>query len=230
MILSPITHTCLRCERFRSAAATHEGALRQRNEDNYVNRPDLGLWAVADGAGGHQAGDVAARIATDMLEAIPPGLDAAELLVEVRDRIARAHEELWMEAMRRGPQSMLATTIVVLLASEDYFACLWAGDSRAYLMRDRQLRQLTHDHSLVQELFDTGAISAEEAERHPSANILTQAIGGEYLEPDKVTDRLLSGDRFLLCSDGLHKTLPEPVLAELLREAGDDAAEQLDQR
>jgi protein phosphatase/serine/threonine-protein phosphatase Stp1 len=227
MIRAPIEHNAFSVWRFRSSAATHPGAIRARNEDNYVSRPDLGLWAVADGAGGHDVGDVASCIVTDALNAIPTGFGAAELLAEVRRRIARAHDALWMEAARRGPYAMLVSTIVVLLAREDYYACLWAGDSRAYLLRDGRFRQLTRDHSLVQELFDHGAISAAEFDHHPAANVITRAVGAEELELDKVTDRLHPGDRFLLCSDGLFKTLPESELVETLAADEGASAERL---
>jgi serine/threonine protein phosphatase Stp1 len=213
--------------RFRSSAASHPGAVRAHNEDSFVNRPDLGLWAVADGAGGHQAGDVASQIIADALNAVPAGFGAAELLAEVRHRLAGAHNALRLEATRRGGHAMLVSTIVVLLARDDYYACLWAGDSRAYLLRGGRLRQLTRDHSLVQELFDAGTISAAEALHHPSANIITHAIGADTLELDKVTDRLLPGDRFLLCSDGLFKTLPEPELARIMGAEDDPPAEHL---
>jgi len=213
--------------RFRSSAATHAGAVRTQNEDSYVDRPDLGLWAVADGAGGHEAGDVAARIITDTLRAIPTGLAAADLLAEVRLRLAAAHNALAAEAARRGGDAILASTVVVLLVCEGHFACLWAGDSRAYLLRDGQFRQLTRDHSVVQELFDTGAISAAETQHHPAANVITRAVGAETLELDKFIDRLAPGDRFLLCSDGLFKTLPEDELADMLSVPQDDVADRL---
>ena len=210
--------------RFRSSAASHEGAVRTKNEDSYVNRPDLGLWAVADGAGGHQAGDLASRIITDALSAVPRDLGAPQILAEVRLRVQSAHERLLEEAGRRGPEAMLVSTLVVLLARGGHFACLWAGDSRAYLLRDRTLSQVTHDHSLVQELVDAGAIRSEDAFGHPNANIITRAVGirDAILVLDKVTDYLRPGDRFLLCSDGLSKTLAEGELAVLL--AADDAA------
>jgi serine/threonine-protein phosphatase Stp1 len=227
MINAPIEHGELSAGRFRSSAATHAGTVRPRNEDNYVNRPDLGLWAVADGAGGHQAGDVASRIVTDALRTVPAGLDAAQLLAEIRHRIAQAHGALWAEAARWGRNAMCVSTIVVLLARNDYYACLWAGDSRAYLLRGGRFRQLTRDHSLVQKLFDSGEISAAEALHHPSANIITRAVGAENLELDKVTDRLFPGDRFLLCSDGLFKALPEPGFAAILATDHGDTAERL---
>jgi serine/threonine protein phosphatase Stp1 len=227
MMYAPIERGTVSAWRFRSSAATHPGAVRTHNEDSYVNRPDLGLWAVADGAGGHQAGDVASRIITDTLQAIPPGLGAPQLLAEVRRHLAQAHDALRLEAARRGRHAMLVSTIVVLLARDDYYACLWAGDSRTYLLRGGRFRQLTRDHSLVQELFDAGAISAAEALHHPAANIITHGIGADQLELDKVTDRLRPGDRFLLCSDGLFKTLPETELAELLATDADTSADRL---
>ncbi len=227
MTLAPVVGDVVSAGRFRSSAATHEGAVRSRNEDNYVNRPDLGLWAVTDGAGGHQAGDVAARIVVDSLKALPKGLGAAEKLAEVRLRVDHADGLLRAEAARRGGDAVLASTVVVLLAHDDYFACLWAGDSRAYHLRAGQFVQVTHDHSLVQELVDAGTISAAEAQTHPCANIITRAVGAgdEALVLDKVTGRLQSGDRFLLCSDGLFKTLPNRDLAGLLA-ADSDAAER----
>lgn len=208
--------------RFRSCAATHVGTVRTRNEDSFVNRPDLGIWAVADGAGGHQAGDVAALLVTEALAEVPCGLGAAELLAEVCLRLATAHDNIRAEAWRRGPHTVIATTIVVLLAHRSHFVCLWAGDSRAYLLRGGRLSQLTHDHSLVQELVDSGAISAEEAINHPRANIITRAVGADSaaLALDKAADWLRPGDRFLLCSDGLSKVLREHEVAELL--AGED--------
>jgi len=212
---------------FRSSAATHAGTVRTQNEDSHVDRPDLGLWAIADGAGGHEAGGLAARSITDTLRAIPTGLAAADLLAEVRLRLAETHNALAAEAARRGGDAILASTVVVLLVCEGHFACLWAGDSRAYLLRDRHLRQLTRDHSVVQELFDTGAISAAETHHHPAAHVITRAVGAETLELDKFTDRLAPGDRFLLCSDGLFKALPEDELADMLSADRHDAADRL---
>jgi serine/threonine protein phosphatase PrpC len=227
MMHPSLEHSALSAWRFRSSATTHPGAVRGHNEDSYVNRPDLGLWAVADGAGGHQAGDVASRIVADALNAVSTGFGPAELLVEVRHRLARAHNALRIEAARRGPGAMIASTIVVLLLRDDYYACLWAGDSRAYMLRGGGFRQLTRDHSFVQKLFDAGEISAVDALHHPAAHIITRAIGAENLELDKVTDRLYPGDRFLLCSDGLFKALPERELAELLAADRDEPAESL---
>jgi protein phosphatase/serine/threonine-protein phosphatase Stp1 len=204
--------------RFRSWAVTHPGAKRTHNEDAYVDRPDLGLWAVAAGAGGHAAGEVASGMIAEALESIPPELSASELLAQVRLAIEQTHAALREEAARRGPDVMVASTVVVMLARGDHFACLWAGDSRAYLLREGMLRQITRDHSLVQELLEAGAIGPDDVMNHPRGNVITRAVGAEVeaFALDKVSDRLVPGDRFLLCSDGLCKTLPEDEMANLL--------------
>ena len=205
-----------------STASTHPGAVRPRNEDNLVDRPDLGLWAVADGAGGHGAGDVASTAIAQALGSIPPGLSAAEMLAQVRLRLIAVDRDLKRRAEERGTGGLIASTIVVLLVRGGHFAALWAGDSRIYLLRGGMLHRLTHDHSLVQELVDAGAIAAADAETHPQANVITRAVGAEgELVLDKVADRIQPGDRFMLCSDGVFKELAEPEIARMLAEGAD---------
>ena len=216
-------------EQFRAWAVTHPGTVRDHNEDIYVNRPDLGLWAVADGAGGHDACEVASGLIATALDSIPPELTAEETLTQVRMRMAATHAALRERAARQG-HGVIASTVVVLIARHGHFACLWAGDSRAYLLRDGALARVTRDHSLVQELVDCGEITDAEAENHPRANVITRAVGSEadMVELDKVTDRLVGGDRFLLCSDGLSKELSDAEMREILRADGPElAAERL---
>ncbi|HET6610194.1 MAG TPA: protein phosphatase 2C domain-containing protein [Rhodopila sp.] len=210
--------------RFVSWASTHVGTVRKHNEDSLVDRSDLGLWAVADGAGGHSRGDVASRMAAQALEGIPPNLSASDVLAEIRQRMQETNAALRASV---APPQISATTVVVLIARGDHYACLWAGDSRAYLLRNGTMAQVTRDHSLVQEMVEAGAIRAEDAESHPNANVITRAVGsGDELDLDKITDRLLPGDRFLLCSDGLCKTLPDSLTAELLA-SSEDPSEKL---
>ncbi|MSP00691.1 MAG: serine/threonine-protein phosphatase [Acetobacteraceae bacterium] len=205
-------------DRILSWHATHPGTKRKYNEDTWVDRPDIGIWAVADGAGGHQAGEVASGMIAEALDSLPTELSAAELLGAVRARIAETHQWLRDEAERRGNNTMIASTVVAFLARGEHFACLWAGDSRAYMLRDGEMRQITKDHSLVQELVDNGTIKAEDAENHPHANVITRAIGADIdLVLDKVSGRLQQGDKFLLCSDGLCKTVPFLQMAEILQ-------------
>ena len=210
-------------ERFASWAATHVGTVRKHNEDSLVDRSDLSLWAVADGAGGHSRGDVASQSVKAALESLTGDMTPGEVLAEVRQRMADVNATLRASVQ---PPEICATTVVVLIARGEHYACLWAGDSRAYLLRDGVMTQVTRDHSLVQEMVEAGALRAEDAESHPNANVITRAVGsGDELDLDKVTDRLVPGDRFLLCSDGLCKTIPDSLTAKLL--ASNDPAENL---
>ena len=217
-------------QQFRAHAVTHPGTRRGHNEDIFVDRPDLGLWAVADGAGGHQAGEIASEMIATTLRTIPGALTAEEMLAQVRLRIAATHAALRECAARKGEGAIVASTVVVLIVRHGHFVCLWAGDSRAYLLRDSVLRRITRDHSLVQELVDAGDLDERDAEGHPRANVITRAVGDstETVELDKVTDRLMDGDRFLLCTDGLSKVLDDEKLAAILRANGpESAAEKL---
>ncbi|MDE1882349.1 MAG: serine/threonine-protein phosphatase [Rhodospirillales bacterium] len=202
----------------RSWALTDVGAVRKHNEDNMLARPDIGLWVVADGAGGHDSGEVASGMIVEALSRLPATLGAGELLSGIRLTVSGVHAALREEAAKRGGNSMIASTFVGLMIRDKHFACLWAGDSRAYLLRQGQLQQITRDHSLVQELVDAGTLRPEDAERHPHANVITRAVGAddETLELDKVIGQIQPGDRFLLCSDGLSKTLSEQEIQGLL--------------
>jgi serine/threonine-protein phosphatase Stp1 len=204
--------------RNKSWAMTNAGAVRKHNEDNMLSRPDIGFWAVADGAGGHDSGEVASGMIVAELDRLPAQLTASELLSEVRLTINRVHAALREEAARRGGNAMIASTFVSLILRDRHFACLWAGDSRAYLLRGGVLQQISRDHSLVQELVDSGNLAAEEAEHHPHANVITRAVGSDsdVLDLDKVIGQAEPGDRFLLCSDGLSKTLSQAEIASLL--------------
>jgi protein phosphatase/serine/threonine-protein phosphatase Stp1 len=202
----------------RSWALSDPGAVRKHNEDSMLSRPDLGLWVVADGAGGHQSGEVASGMIVEALDRLPRDLSGPQVLSEVRLTLSRVHRALREEARARGGEAMIASTFVALILRDQHFACLWAGDSRAYLLRAGALAQLSRDHSLVQELVDAGNLLAEDAESHPHANIITRAVGAdsETLELDKVIGLAEPGDRFLLCSYGLRKTLSHAEIASLL--------------
>jgi serine/threonine-protein phosphatase Stp1 len=213
-------------EQFRARAVTHPGTVRGHNEDMFVDRPEIGLWAVADGAGGHQAGEVAADMIAATLRAIPEALGAEETVLQVRQRMTETHLALQKRAARQGDGAIIASTVVVLVVRQGKFGCLWAGDSRGYLLRNGSFRQITRDHSLVQELVDAGHLNAEEAEHHPRANVITRAVGasGETLDLDMVTGTIMDGDRFLLCTDGLSKAVDDTALADILRAHPPDPA------
>ncbi|MBV8399453.1 MAG: serine/threonine-protein phosphatase [Acetobacteraceae bacterium] len=214
-------------EQFRAHGLTHPGTARDRNEDAFVSRPDIGLWAVADGAGGHDAGDVASAMVATSLGAIPGTLSAEETLAAVRQAVAETDAALREHAAQKDEGSVVASTVVVLIVRQQHFACLWAGDSRAYLLRDGVLQRVTRDHSLVQELIDVGAIDESGAEHHPRANVITRAVGGgppDAFELEKTTGQLAVGDRFLLCTDGLSKVLDDAALEEVLRNESPEEA------
>jgi protein phosphatase len=200
-----------------SASRSHVGMVRTINEDACLAMPERGLWAVADGMGGHEAGDIASQMVVEALQQIAPPSDWPGFLEAVRESLRDVNQRLRDESAQRYQHRTIGTTVVVLIAYETQCACLWVGDSRIYRLRDGQLQQLTRDHSHVQELVDQGLIAPENAHRHPLANVITRAVGSaNELEIDEVVHPLQTGDLFLLCSDGLNKTVTDEEIARLL--------------
>lgn len=206
---------------FRWWAETHPGTRRTHNEDCYVARPEIGLWAVADGAGGHAHGEMASRMICDRLGRITAA-SAGVLLAELRNALQEVHAALRQTAQGLAPGAMIASTVVALLASDRRYTVVWAGDSRLYLIRGGKMSQVTRDHSLVQVLVESGTVRAEEAERHPQANVITRAVGADVdqLELDSTAGPIRPADRFLLCSDGLSKSLDIPEIQRIACETG----------
>jgi len=205
-----------------SGARTDVGRVREVNEDACLDVPELGLWAVADGMGGHHAGDLASGTVVDLLAAIDPPPDLSAFVEEVAASLRDANARLRAEAARRG-QATIGTTAAVLCAFGGRCACAWVGDSRVYRMRGEVVERITRDHSVVEEYVASG-MSREEAESGPWRNYVTRAVGAhDELEVDTVMHDLKDGDVFLLCSDGLYKEVEEKELGELL--ARGDAAE-----
>ncbi len=200
-----------------SAGSSHVGRIREQNQDAYLDRSDLGLWVVADGMGGHDHGAYASKLIVSALETMSPPSGAPEFLLEVRSRLLDVNRRLVAEASAGGPNMTIASTVVALLVYRGHYACVWAGDSRLYLLRDDSFEQISRDHSEVQELVDNGILSAEDAARHPASNIVTRAIGAvEDLDLEVRQDRLRPGDRFLLCSDGVTRMLSEEEIREMV--------------
>src|SRR5204863_9054312 len=162
---------------FVSYGLTHVGLVRQRNEDAFLDRPELGLWVVADGMGGHEAGDYASARIVGALADMRPYADLEEYTDEVRRKLAHVDVHLRARAKALGPGTIIASTVVCLLTYRDEFAALWAGDSRLYQLREGELHQLSIDHSRVQELIAAGLLRPQDAAGHPEAHIVTQAIG-----------------------------------------------------
>lgn len=206
-------------ERARYSARSHVGLQRPVNEDAILSLPEVSLWLVADGMGGHEAGDYASRLICDVVATLEGNGAPGDRLRQLRDLIVRAHETIRDEGARRGGVT-IGATVVTLMMAQDHFVCLWAGDSRLYRLRDGAIEMLTHDHSLVAGLVAAGQMDWDEAERHPQSNAITRAVGvGDELDLDKVNGPLQQGDRFLLCSDGLSKYATFAMLEKVLREA-----------
>jgi len=191
----------------RSAAKSHAGR-RSLNEDAFLERVDLGLWAVADGMGGHRAGDVASRRVVHALDLGGPAPTPRAIMARIEAQLDSANADLVAEARAHGADAVVASTVAGLLVADSRFACFWAGDSRVYMVRDDAIVQLTRDDSHVQDLVDRGDVSADEAEHHPLAHVVTKAVGADaQFDPHVRHGRLTDGDRFILCTDGLSRVL-----------------------
>jgi len=214
----------------RAGAATDVGRVREINEDRYLQRDDLGLFAVADGVGGHQAGEIASQtsvetIETSFVEPTTEGLVTA---------IQQANDAVWhlaqSAAEKRGMGTTLTAVALVNEDGEEHLAVANVGDSRVYLFQQGELSQLTEDHSLVEELVREGQITREEARVHPQRSIITRALG---MDPNVTVDQLqlipYEGDRLLLCSDGLTNEVTDESIESTLRRIGDpqEAAQEL---
>jgi len=202
---------------WRSHARTDVGRIRKVNEDACLDHGEQGLWVVADGMGGHAAGDVASQLITKMLaELVHPG-SMAEFVDQVEQQLLEVNARLLEISVRELDNQTIGSTVVCLLVHEDHCAVLWAGDSRAYRLRDGQLTMLIQEHTQAEELVEQGLIAPEDAESHPTFNILTRAVGAQnplYIDVDIF--EVKKGDRFLLCSDGLNKAVTDPEITEVL--------------
>lgn len=225
--MGPVDATATSSLRWVSASRSHVGRVRKVNEDALLEYPQIGLWAVADGVGGASAGDWASAFTVQTLGGIARPVTMSSFLAEVYDQLGAINSALRQQA-EAGHHQAIATTIVALLFFEQHFACAWAGDSRLYLRRGGHFRQVNRDHSEVQELVDQGILRATEARHHPRGNVVTRAVGAfEKLELEMVQDVLSEDDVFLLCSDGLTKTVEDDEMAALLNQPVDQAVEAL---
>lgn len=197
---------------WRSASVTALGNVRTHNEDAVLELPGAGLWAVADGMGGHKAGDVASRMIVEALCGVTRRERPSELLDDVEDRLCAVNDRLFRESLA-GEGGMCGSTVAVLLAFGGYSLSVWAGDSRIYRLRAGVLSCITRDHSEAQAMMDEGVLDAAAASRYGSQNVITRAVGGaQDLYLDVELRELQHRDRYLLCSDGLYKEVPEEKL------------------
>lgn len=203
-----------------SAHVSDKGKVRSINEDACLDRADLGIWVVADGMGGHAAGDLASEMIVNELKSITPGDSLGALASDVESRLQQVNQNLLQESQRRGGE-IIGSTVVTLLTYQGYCIYQWAGDSRIYLFRRGRLKQLSRDHSQVEELIEQGIVTSDQAEQSPISNYITRAVGAcEELELDAEIFEPCDGDIFLLCSDGLNKEVSDEEIEEILSDYG----------
>jgi serine/threonine protein phosphatase PrpC len=199
---------------------THTGMVRSGNEDSFFADPPAGLFVVADGMGGHAAGeiasDMAVRIVSDELRVIRD-ITSDDVSVKVSDALKRANQEIYERTLTEVDKQGMGTTASILIVGQDRYLIGQVGDSRIYLLRDGKLTQLTKDHSYVQEQVDAGFLTPEQARYHPYSNVITRCVGaGSDVEPDTYTGELKRGDTFLVASDGLTGMVDDRRLHHLL--------------
>ena len=202
---------------WNSYGKTDVGKARKHNEDSMLVRPEVGMWVVADGMGGHDAGDVASKMVVDSLEQIKKGASLEKYIEDIEKTLINVNAKLIEIAKQGEKQTTVGSTVVVMLAYEKFCVFLWAGDSRLYRIRKNKLIQLTTDHSQVQQYVEQGLITKEEAETHPHSNMITRAVGAtEKFVLDVDMQEIQHGDRYLLCSDGLTKHIPDIEFEKML--------------
>ena len=205
-----------------TGASTHQGQVRDHNEDGWYACEERGLWAVADGMGGHENGEWASAVVVEALGKLQLDGDFDACCNEIAAAIYDANEKIQKEAASSARQ--MGTTAVVLFVRGTRFAILWVGDSRAYLLRAGELLQLSKDHTQVQEMVDLGMLTDAEAQAHPMRHVLARAVGvTPNVEVDVIVDEVESGDTFLLASDGLHCCVPHESIERMLAGSSLDA-------
>ncbi len=179
------------------------------------------MWVVADGMGGHEAGDVASAQVVEALDKVAPDSNLEDYVADAIDALNIVNHQL-IELARSGDHPRtIGSTVVGLTLSDNRFGCFWAGDSRAYRLREGEIAQLSRDHSLVQSLVDAGMLDPTEAEHHPDANVVTRAV-------ETTSGDVRTGDRFLLASDGLTRVVnDESIYSEIMSSSLESAADAL---
>lgn len=221
------------------AGRTEVGCVRKHNEDNFLMEPDLGLFAVADGLGGHAAGEVASRIVVDKISEFIGNTAERDRTWPVEYEANLSYDGNRLKAallladqgilddIRANPErESMGSTVVACLVHDDLVTLVHVGDSRAYLLDAEGIRQVTRDHSWVAEQVASGVLTPEEARRHPFRNVITQALGnGGELDVAIQELRVKKMDRILLCSDGLSGMVQDRMIWDIVRETPDlDAA------
>lgn len=200
-----------------SCGLSHTGLVRQRNEDSYACLPEQNLWVVADGMGGHDAGDFASHTITEQAARFKPQATLEDSILLLEENLLHSNELIQEKARQLGKSATIGSTVACLYLWHNLAFTLWAGDSRIYRYRDNTLERLTEDHSYVEELVRMGKLDAAEAEEHPAANVVLNAIGiDDELIIDMEYYEIVHNDLFILCSDGLYKDLSDDKIVKIL--------------
>ena len=205
----------------------HQGLVRKINEDSVIAIPPQGLWAVADGMGGHSKGDFASQAITRKLSdlTIVRGLSLSSRLDQVENALRQVNSQLLAASREISADAVVGSTIVAMITNDTSAGLIWAGDSRAYRLRGRILERLTTDHNVANELVEKQGLPRAAAESADDAEALTMAVGTEFFAPERRETNLLRGDIFCLCSDGITKLISDDEIADVL--ASDKTAESL---
>jgi protein phosphatase len=196
------------------AVRSERGFVRENNEDAAFAGPRL--LALADGMGGHAAGEIASALVIAELAPLDEGEPGADLVAELRDATVRGNAAIARYVAENPELDGMGTTLTAILFAGDTCALVHVGDSRAYLLRDGSLSQITRDDTLVQSLVDDGALTAEEAWAHPHRSMVLRAMTGKELDPSPSLREVRPGNRYLVCSDGLSDVVPSGALEEAL--------------
>lgn len=217
---------------WHSASATDVGCVRDVNEDSLACRSDIGLWAVADGMGGHSVGDVASQKIVERLSTVSGAERLSDFVDEIDDAFIGANQEIIEYSEQSLNGAAIGSTVVAFATRGRVGICMWAGDSRLYRYRAGELTQLSRDHSQVEEMLQMGMLTPEQAIDHPDSHVITRAIGGENeLFIDMTVFGVQVGDTYLLCSDGLYNALDIEDLEECMAyRDGEHAVSELLQR
>jgi len=206
---------------FTTATATHPGRVRKVNEDSVYADAKRGIWLVADGMGGHRDGGVASAM---IVEAVVRNSAGHDMMSGLLASVYEVNQDL-LQRSNGVHENIIGSTLVAVIVEGQNYTCLWAGDSRCYLVRAGAVKQLSQDHTEVQELLDSGAISQQEAKTWPRRNVITRAIGVDHnLKLDAVSGEIEYGDCFILCSDGLTGHVNDAEILERSSKATPEAA------
>lgn len=212
---------------FDCSVRTHVGLKRKLNEDSVISLSERGIWAVADGMGGHEAGEVASAKVVEAIGALAPDPDPDAHARAAVAALRAVNDDLIALAQEGYEKRTIGSTVVGLAIGNGQYRCFWAGDSRCYRIRDGGIVQISRDHSLVNDLVAAGMLAPEDAEKHPNANVITRAVGAaEDLHVETVGGVAFPGDIFLLASDGLTRLLTQvELLAALYSKPIEQAAD-----